>query len=101
MRYLPLENGRGTPPIGWQFVFTSFRSSGLQLDSCRRPVMVGRTHVEPLRTGLQHLSQTGIGWPKFSTGDMVDLFAYLRALPEAASQSAIFQPEDPEQGRIT
>ena len=47
------------------------------------------------------LSQTGIGWPKFSTGDMVDLFAYLRALPEAASQSAIFQPGDPEQGRIT
>ena len=47
------------------------------------------------------LSQTGTGWPKFSTGDMVDLFAYLRGLPEAASQSAIFQPGDPEQGRIT
>src|SRR5437867_5606868 len=46
-------------------------------------------------------TEAAAGWPKFSTGDMVDLFAYLRGLPEAASQSAIFQPGDPEQGHIT
>src|SRR5206468_7224570 len=40
-------------------------------------------------------TEAAAGWPKFSTGDMVDLFAYLRALPAAASQSAIFQPGHP------
>jgi cytochrome c2 len=47
------------------------------------------------------LSQTGTAWPHFSTQDIVDLLAYLRSLPEARSQSAVFQPGDPEQGRIT
>src|SRR5207247_7164092 len=45
----------GRPSQRISTLFTSVRSSGLQLDSCRRPVMVGRTHVEPLRTRLQHL----------------------------------------------
>jgi cytochrome c2 len=40
-------------------------------------------------------------WPRFSAQDMVDLLTYLRSLPEARSQSATFQPGDPEQGRIT
>jgi len=50
---------------------------------------------------LSELSRTGVKWPLFSTEDMVDLLAYLRSLPEARSQSAVFRPGDPEQGRIT
>jgi cytochrome c2 len=46
------------------------------------------------------LSQKGVEWPRFSTQDMLDLLAYIRSLPEARSQSAVFQPGDPEQGRI-
>jgi len=47
------------------------------------------------------LSSVGLSWPRFSTEDMVDLLAYLRSLPETRSQSAAFQPGDPEQGLIT
>jgi len=50
---------------------------------------------------FNELSQTGTRWPQFSTQDMVDLLAYLRDLPETRSQSAVFQPGDPEKGRIT
>jgi cytochrome c2 len=50
---------------------------------------------------FKELSQTGSRWPQFSSHDMVDLLAYLLSLPEARSQSAVFQPGDPEQGRIT
>lgn len=50
---------------------------------------------------FNELSQVGFGWPRFSTQDMVDLLAYLCSSPEARSQSAVFQPGDPEQGRMT
>jgi cytochrome c2 len=49
----------------------------------------------------RELSQTGTAWPHFSTQEIVDLLAYLRSLPESRSQSAAFQPGDPEQGRVT
>jgi cytochrome c2 len=41
------------------------------------------------------------GWPQFSTEEMIDLLTYLRSIPEAHSQAAIFQPGDPEKGRMT
>ena len=46
-------------------------------------------------------SRAGLGWPQFSSQEMIDLLAYLRSLPEARSQAAVFQPGDPEQGRVT
>ena len=46
-------------------------------------------------------SRAGLGWPQFSSQEMIDLLAYLRSLPEARSQSAVFQPGDPELGRVT
>jgi cytochrome c2 len=53
----------------------------------------GKVHSE--------LSQTGTAWPHFSTQEIVDLLVYLRSVPESHSQAAVFQPGDPEQGRIT
>jgi cytochrome c2 len=47
------------------------------------------------------LSSSGFSWPQFSAGDMVDLLTYLRSLPEARSQAAVFQPGNPELGRVT
>jgi cytochrome c2 len=47
------------------------------------------------------LSQAGIDWPHFSTQEMVDLLGYLGSLPEARSRSAVFQPGNPELGRLT
>jgi cytochrome c2 len=46
-------------------------------------------------------ASAGFAWPRFSGQDMADLLAYFRALPEARSQTATFQPGDPEQGRLT
>jgi cytochrome c2 len=50
---------------------------------------------------FKELSETGTRWPQLSARDMIDLLAYLRSLPETRSQSAVFQPGDPETGRIT
>jgi cytochrome c2 len=52
-------------------------------------------------TVFKELSQAGTPWPQFSSQEMIDLLAYFRSLPETRSQSAVFQPGDPEQGRIT
>jgi cytochrome c2 len=46
-------------------------------------------------------SVVGLVWPQFSGEEISDLLTYLRSLPEARSQEAVFQPGDPEQGRIT
>jgi cytochrome c2 len=50
---------------------------------------------------FRELSQTGTPWPQFSSQEMIDLLAYLRGLPETRSQPAVFQPGNPEEGRIT
>jgi cytochrome c2 len=47
------------------------------------------------------MERAGINWPNLSSQNVVDLIAYFRSLPEARSQSAAFQPGDPELGRIT
>jgi mono/diheme cytochrome c family protein len=47
------------------------------------------------------LSSTGSGWLQFSGTDMADLLAYIRSLPESRSRSAVFQPGNPELGRVT
>jgi cytochrome c2 len=47
------------------------------------------------------LSSEGIPWPRFSTGDMVDMLAYLRSIRESPSHAVSFQPGDPEKGRMT
>jgi cytochrome c2 len=46
------------------------------------------------------LSSNGLPWPRFSPAQMVDLLAYLRMVPESSSQTARFQPGDPELGRL-
>jgi cytochrome c2 len=46
-------------------------------------------------------SRIGLPWPRFDAQEMIDLFAYLRSLPELRSQSAVFQPGDPEHGGVT
>jgi mono/diheme cytochrome c family protein len=87
-------------------------SAGHQRRKLLGPPISTWTHVDdPLiwaermwnHSGKIHreFSQTGTAWPHFSTQEIVDLLAYLRSLPESRSQSAAFQPGDPEQGRIT
>jgi cytochrome c2 len=50
---------------------------------------------------FSELSSVGTAWPQFSTQEMVNLLAYLRSLPEARSETAVFQPGDPQQGLTT
>jgi len=50
---------------------------------------------------FEERSRAGLPWPRFSAQEMIDLLAYLRGLPEARSQTAMFQPGDPEQGGVT
>jgi len=45
------------------------------------------------------LASRALPWPQFSTQDMLDLLAYLRAV--STSQAAAFQPGNPELGRVT
>jgi len=45
------------------------------------------------------LASRALPWPQFSIQDMLDLLAYLRTV--SASQSAGFQPGNPELGRVT
>ncbi|PYR98161.1 MAG: hypothetical protein DMG12_23365 [Acidobacteria bacterium] len=47
------------------------------------------------------LSSNGLPRPELSTKDMVDLLVYLRTVPESRSHSAVFQPGNPEKGRVT
>jgi cytochrome c2 len=49
----------------------------------------------------EQMTRDGIAWPNLSTQNLVDLIAYFSSVPEARSQSADFQPGDPEFGRIT
>jgi cytochrome c551/c552 len=75
------------------------------------PVSTWRSVDDPLAWAEQmwnhsgkifnELSAAGVKWPLFSTQEMIDLLSYLRSLPEARSQSAAFQPGNPEQGRTT
>ena len=37
-------------------------------------------------------------WPVLRTQDLIDLLAYIRSLPDARSQTAAFQPGNPEKG---
>jgi len=75
------------------------------------PVSTWRSVDDPLAWAEQmwnhtgkiynELSVAGVKWPVFSTQEMIDLLSYLRSLPEARSQTAVFKPGNPEQGRIT
>ena len=53
----------------------------------------GKMYEETVRAGIR--------WPNLSSQNVVDLIAYFRDMPEARSQSAAFQPGDPELGRLT
>jgi cytochrome c2 len=48
----------------------------------------------------RELSNSGLPWPQFSSGDMVDMLAYLRSV-QTSPAHATFQPGDAEKGRIT
>jgi mono/diheme cytochrome c family protein len=45
------------------------------------------------------MAQAGISWPQMSPQNMVDLLIYIRDLPAARSQTATFQPGEPDLGR--
>jgi cytochrome c2 len=47
------------------------------------------------------VSSRGQAWPEFSAGEMLDLLAYLRSVPESRSRLASFQPGDPQKGLVT
>src|SRR5439155_9456008 len=47
------------------------------------------------------LSVSGFAGRQLSAEDMLDLLTYLRTLPEARSQSASFQPGNPELRHVT
>jgi cytochrome c2 len=47
------------------------------------------------------LSSEGVPWPKFTSGEMVDMLAYLRSMREPTARPLSYQPGDPEKGRIT
>ena len=49
----------------------------------------------------EEMVRAAISWPSLSSQNIVDLIAYFRSMPEARSQSAAFQPGDPELGRLT
>ena len=46
------------------------------------------------------LGSNGLAWPQFSTTDMLDLLAYLRAVAGSSSPAITFQPGDSEFGRV-
>src|SRR5262249_11120438 len=51
-------------------------------------------------TVYRDTASRGLSWPQFSTTEMLDLLAYLRAAPESRSRTASFQPGNPEQGLV-
>jgi cytochrome c2 len=46
------------------------------------------------------MMKAGLSWPQISAQEMVDLLIYIRSLPATRSQTATFQPGEPDLGRI-